>query len=126
MTHALATGFRIVAVVLGTLAASLQADDVPPFEQFHVYTAGQDNVHTYRIPAFLVTSKGTLLVFCEARKMSTRDVSPTDLGRVWSPLQTLVRCEGDESLSRDRSSDGKDIPPLEQREAERCRSVPTR
>ena len=134
MTHALATGFRIVAVVLGTLAASLQADDVPPFEQFHVYTAGQDNVHTYRIPAFLVTSKGTLLVFCEARKMSTRDVSPTDLvvkrstdlGRVWSPLQTLVRGEGDESLSRDRSSDGKDIPPLEQREAERCRSVPTR
>ena len=106
MTHALATGFRIVAVVLGTLAASLQADDVPPFEQFHVYTAGQDNVHTYRIPAFLVTSKGTFLVFCEARKMSTRDVSPTDLvvkrstdlGRVWSPLQTLVRGEGDDAM----------------------------
>jgi sialidase-1 len=41
---------------------------------------------------------GSLLVFCEARKQSLADASPTDMvlrrsldgGRTWLPLQVLV------------------------------------
>ncbi len=44
-----------------------------------VFVAGADGVHTYRIPSLLVASGGTLLAFCEARKTSGNDASPTDM-----------------------------------------------
>jgi len=64
----------------------------------NVLVAGQDGVHTYRIPAIVVAPSTALLVFCEARRESIRDASPTDLvlkrsldsGATWLPLQTLV------------------------------------
>ncbi len=33
-----------------------------------VFINGQNGYHTYRIPAMVVTNKGTVLVFCEGRK----------------------------------------------------------
>ncbi len=36
-----------------------------------VYVAGDQGVHTYRIPALVVTLKGSILAFCEARQASS-------------------------------------------------------
>ncbi len=61
--------------------------------QTDVWTAGTDGYHSYRIPALLVTRKGTLLAFCEGRRNSRSDAGDIDLlvkrssdgGRTWSP-----------------------------------------
>ena len=70
------------------------------------FVAGQNGVHTYRIPAMVVAPSGALLVFCEARKDRLNDASPTDMvlkrsldgGATWLPMQTLVRGEGAEAI----------------------------
>lgn len=62
-----------------------------------VFVAGTGGYHTYRIPALVVTTKGTLLAFCEGRKASGRDDGDIDLllrrsrdgGRTWGPLQVV-------------------------------------
>jgi len=38
-----------------------------------VFVSGTGGYHTYRIPALLVTKKGTLLAFCEGRRKSRSD-----------------------------------------------------
>jgi sialidase-1 len=71
-----------------------------------VLVAGQDGVHTYRIPAVIVAPDGALLLFCEARRESLRDASPTDMvlrrsldgGATWLPLQTLAHGEGSDAI----------------------------
>jgi sialidase-1 len=66
-----------------------------------VFTAGKEGYHTFRIPALLVTPKGTLLAFCEGRKDHARDAGDIDLvlkrsgdgGKTWGRLE-LVYEEG--------------------------------
>jgi len=63
-----------------------------------VYQSGKDGYQTYRIPSAIVGPKGTLLAFCEGRKFSSADQSPTDLvlkrspdgGKTWQPMQIVV------------------------------------
>ena len=79
--------------MLLALALALQAE----FTQVEVFTAGQSDTHTYRIPSLIVTAKGTLLAFAEARKKGTSDTGNIDLvvrrsadgGATWGPLQTV-------------------------------------
>ena len=67
-------------------------DFVEPLPHVAVFTSGTEGHHTYRIPALLVTKKGTLLAFCEGRKGSRSDTGDinmlvkrsTDGGRTWS------------------------------------------
>lgn len=62
-----------------------------------LYASGQDGYHTYRIPALAVTTKGTVLGFCEGRKNSASDTGDIDLlvkrstdnGRTWSRQRVL-------------------------------------
>jgi sialidase-1 len=57
-----------------------------------VYQSGTDGYHTYRIPALIVTGKGTLLALCEGRKTGRGDHGDLDLmvkrsedgGKTWS------------------------------------------
>ena len=57
-----------------------------------VFIAGENGYHSYRIPALAVTKKGTVLAFCEGRKLSRRDYGDIDLllkrstdnGKTWS------------------------------------------
>ena len=57
-----------------------------------VFRSGEDGYHTYRIPAIIRTTKGTVLAFCEGRKHSARDWGDIDVlvkrsrdgGRTWS------------------------------------------
>lgn len=82
---------------LNTLTAADSAQETV------VYQAGKDGYHTYRIPALITTSKGTLLAFCEGRKTSRQDHGDVDLvlkrstdgGKTWS-AQQLIHEEGGE------------------------------
>jgi sialidase-1 len=48
-------------------------------EQIDTFVAGQDGYHTYRIPSVIVTPKGTVLAFCEGRKLGRGDAGDIDL-----------------------------------------------
>jgi sialidase-1 len=88
----------LLCVALLVAAATGIASDLP---QVDVFTAGQDGYHTYRIPALVVTQKGTLLAICEGRKTGRGDHGDLDLvqkrstdgGKTWGPLE-LIHEEG--------------------------------
>lgn len=48
-------------------------------EHFDVFVAKADGYDTYRIPALLVSAKGTVLAFCEGRKSGRGDAGNIDL-----------------------------------------------
>jgi sialidase-1 len=94
-------GFRLAAS-----AVTAPVENIAAPEQTDVFMSGTEGVNTYRIPSMIVAPDGTLLVFCEARKESIADASPTDMilrrsldgGRTWLPTQVLVHGEGNEAL----------------------------
>ncbi len=65
--------------------------------QSDLFVAGKGGYHTYRIPALVTTTKGTLLAFCEGRKNGRGDSGAIDLllrrsadgGTTWSPQQVV-------------------------------------
>ncbi len=71
------------------LLLALQASDV--------FVSGQDGYHTFRIPALIVSTKGTLLAFAEGRKGGRGDAGDIDLvlrrstdgGKTWGALQLV-------------------------------------
>ena len=68
----------------------------------HLWISGEDGYFRYRIPALTVTTAGTVLAFCEARKYTGRDSDQIDLlvrrsgdhGKTFGPPQ-LVATEPD-------------------------------
>ncbi len=66
-------------------------------KQTNVFISGADGYHTYRIPAVMVTNKGTLLAFCEGRNTGRGDSGDIDLllkrsgdgGKTWSKQQIV-------------------------------------
>jgi len=68
-----------------------------------VFASGKDGYNTYRIPALIVTPKGSLLAFCEGRRNNARDHGDidmtlkrsTDNGESWSE-QIVVYSEDGE------------------------------
>ncbi len=79
------------------LALAWWQDRAPAVDQIPVFIVGQDGYHTYRIPSVIVTSKGTVLAFCEGRKSGRGDTGDIDLllkrssdgGRTWSKAQVV-------------------------------------
>jgi len=67
-----------------------------------VFVSGAAGYHTYRIPAIVVSTNGTVLAFCEGRKNSRSDTGKihlllkrsSDNGKTWS-AQQIVRSDGD-------------------------------
>jgi sialidase-1 len=81
----------VLALALGMGLRNQAAGATEPlFEETVVFAGGQDGINTYRIPALLSTSKGTVLAFCEGRRDSSTDGSPTHL-----VLKRSVGNEGD-------------------------------
>ena len=66
--------------------------------QTELFRAGEGGYHTYRIPALILTAKGTLLAFCEGRRGSASDSGNLDVllrrsfdgGKTWTPIQTVA------------------------------------
>ncbi|MCX6632584.1 MAG: sialidase family protein [Candidatus Solibacter sp.] len=77
-------------------SAALLAASPPP--QSDVYRAGEGGYHTYRIPALIVSPKGTLLAFCEGRRNSASDTGDIDVllrrsfdgGKTWAAVQKIA------------------------------------
>lgn len=88
----------VCGVWLCACAAAAQAphDQAPEF--IEVYEAGDGGYHTYRVPAVLVTARGTVLAFAEGRRNSPNDHGDIDIvlrrsedgGRTWGPLQVAA------------------------------------
>lgn len=93
---------RAWAVVASLHVAIVAAIASPVFEQAPVFESGKGGYTMYRIPGLIVTSKGTLLAYAEARKKSARDWGyidivlrrSTDGGRSWSPAVFPAKVEG--------------------------------
>lgn len=94
---------RILAAILVLACSAVDlvrcAEVANSPELVDVYTGGAEGYRVFRIPSVVVSRKGTLLAFCEGRKFSGSDETPTDLvlkrsidgGKTWTPLMTLVR-----------------------------------
>ena len=71
-------------------------------EQSAIWTSGTDGYHTYRIPAIVVTTRGTVLAFCEGRRNGRNDTGDIDMlvkrsedgGRTWSDQEVVWRDAG--------------------------------
>ena len=87
------------SVFLATITSSFA--QTPTFTETPVFVSGQGGYNTYRIPALVRSTDGTLLAFCEGRKLSSSDSSDIDIvmrrstdgGQTWGPM-TLVQEEG--------------------------------
>lgn len=75
----------------------------PVLEKTDLFEAGKDGYALYRIPGIVVTKKGTVLAYCEARKDGKGDWGPIDIvmrrstdgGKTWLPRQIVVHEEGE-------------------------------
>ena len=67
------------------------------FEEEDLFVSGRDGYHTYRIPAIVVTTKETVLAFCEGRKDDRSDTGDIDMivkrstdgGMTWSEANII-------------------------------------
>ncbi len=79
-----------ISLLLSTLCGNLTASD-PLFEKTDVFPPGLNGIARYRIPGIVVTQKGTVLAYAEARKNSSSDWGEieihlrrsTDGGKTW-------------------------------------------
>src|SRR5262245_14652187 len=84
---------------LATSAASIGA--APFIEKHDLFTAGDGGYKLYHIPGIVVTAKGTVLAWCEARKKGSDwdDIHillrrSIDDGRTWSEPQNIAHVQG--------------------------------
>lgn len=96
---------RVVCVAIVALlmtCGSLAAAE-PLLKQGPLFVNGADDYHCYRIPALVVTKRGTVLAFAEARKDSCSDHANVDLalrrssdgGRTWGKMQIIADSGGE-------------------------------
>lgn len=70
----------------------------PRFEETNVFVGGNGGYICYRVPALAVSTKGTILAFCEARKQTGSDWDAIDIalrrsfdnGKTWQKMQVTV------------------------------------
>lgn len=88
----------IRAMVLAIANLDAMVADAAEPKIVDVFAKGTDGYHTYCIPSLICTPKGTLLAFCEGRKFTYLDESPTNMvlrrsldgGKTWLPMQVVV------------------------------------
>src|SRR3954452_25612456 len=88
--------------LLSLLVAVPAAAAGPVLDRQALFEADTGGYATYRIPGLVVTDKGTLLAYCEARKTSASDWGAIDLvyrrsadgGKTWSEPRKVVDIGG--------------------------------
>lgn len=86
-----------LAITFSTCAISAPAVAQDSDAAVDVFEAGQGGYHTYRIPAIVETTRGTLLAFCEGRLEGQSDAGNIDLlvkrstdgGLTWSEASVV-------------------------------------
>lgn len=79
------------------------SDKTDTIQKTTVFSAGEDGIDSYRIPSLVTSRDGTLLLFTEARKLSSTDKTPTDIalkrsvdnGETWSDIKILTQSGND-------------------------------
>jgi sialidase-1 len=87
---------RILASL--SIACCMVAADEPSLERSEVFPPGFNGIARYRIPGIVVTTNGTVLAYCEARKNDSKDWGEievhlrrsTDGGKTWLPSQHIA------------------------------------
>ena len=93
----------LASVLTAEMLAGAQKDPV----ETDVFVSGTQGYHTYRIPALIVSQKGTLLAFSEGRKNNRRDHGnidlvlrrSTDQGKSWEPMQIVYEEGGAKEIT---------------------------
>ena len=91
----------ILAIALALLIPSFAAA-APLLEEINLFEAGKDDYALYRIPGIVVTAKGSVLAYCEARRTGKSDWDTIDIllrrstdgGKTWGPRQKIADVPG--------------------------------
>jgi sialidase-1 len=94
---------RTIASVLFACLTLGAAAKEPALEMLDVFNAGEGGYEQYRIPGLIVTPKGSLLAYCEARAKPLSDWGGIDLtirrstdgGRTWDAPRLLAKPPAD-------------------------------
>jgi sialidase-1 len=86
-----------LSICLLSGASTLVAAE-PRLDKIDLFHAGQGGYETFRVPGIVVTGKGTILAYCEARRGSRSDWADIEIllcrstsgGRTWSPPQRVA------------------------------------
>jgi sialidase-1 len=82
---------------VNSLAKDVSVSAESGLQQTDLFICGRDGYKAYRIPALVVSGKGTILAICEARKNSFSDSGDIDLvikrsfdnGETWTDMQLI-------------------------------------
>ncbi len=88
---------KLVCLILTVLAFGCASESNLKKNTQVLWKSGENGYHTFRIPAINVTTKGTVLAFCEGRKQGRGDTGDidmlvkrsTDNGKTWSEQQVI-------------------------------------
>jgi sialidase-1 len=105
---------KLVILTASALAFFIQSANAQPMlEKNTVFLANTEGIRSYRIPGMVVTTKGTVLAYCEARKNNSSDWGEievhlrrsTDGGKTWELQKKIahtgVRFEGNPTKKND-------------------------
>ncbi len=89
---------RCATIISAFLLSATIAYADPLLERNDVFPAGMNNVARYRIPGIVVTPKGTVLAYCEARRNNSSDWGEieihlrrsTDGGKTWNAAKKIA------------------------------------
>ena len=91
--------WMLKAIIFFLPVIALAADGL---QRQELFTSGQGGYAQYRIPGIVVTGKGTVLAYAEARKSLRGDWGTIDIvlrrsadrGATWSPFQVIAHVDG--------------------------------
>lgn len=87
----------ILIVTLSIIVLNCGKQNPSNFSRVDLWKSGNEGYHTYRIPALIITQRGTVLAFCEGRRGGRGDSGDIDLlfrrstdqGKTWSTQQVV-------------------------------------
>ena len=107
--HSVKTSIAIICLFLFSVASAAE----PLRETSDVFPPGFNGIARYRIPGIVVTQKGTVLAYCEARRNNSSDWGEIEIhlrrsidgGRTWEPAKRIAHM-GDRLEGNPRKKEG--------------------